>query len=53
MHTAEPLAPEPTSLRLKFLLESLRGTEAPGIDQILGELIQAGDKTLDSGPQIY
>jgi hypothetical protein len=41
IHTAKPLIPEPSLLRLRLLLESWKGMW-PGTDQFLVELIQAG-----------
>jgi hypothetical protein len=42
MHTAEPLLPEPSSLKVNIAIEKQKRYESPAIEQILTELIQAG-----------
>jgi len=42
MHTAEPLVPRPSSVKIKVTIEKPKRYKSPGIDQILAELIQAG-----------
>jgi hypothetical protein len=48
IHTPEPLAPESSSSEVKITTESLKRCKTPGTDQVLPELIQAGDNILCS-----
>jgi hypothetical protein len=48
IHTAEPLVPEPSLVKVEITIEKLRSYESPGTDQILAELIKAGGETLNS-----
>jgi hypothetical protein len=48
IHTAEPLAPEPSSSEVEIAIEKMKRYKSPGIDQIPAELIQAGGSTLRS-----
>jgi hypothetical protein len=42
IHTAEPLVPEPSSAEVEVAIRKMIRYKAPGSDQILAELIQAG-----------
>jgi hypothetical protein len=42
VHTAEPLVPGPSRLKVETAIAKLKKFEWPGSDQILVELIQAG-----------
>jgi hypothetical protein len=46
VHTAEPLVPGPSHLKVEIVIEKFRKYKSPGSDQISAELIQAGCKTL-------
>jgi hypothetical protein len=46
VHTAEPLVPGPSPLEVEIAVAKLKKYKSPGSDQILAELIQAGDKML-------
>jgi hypothetical protein len=46
MHTAEPFVPEPSATEVEVAIGKLKRNKSPGVDQILGELIQAGGDTL-------
>jgi hypothetical protein len=48
MHTAEPLAPEPSPSEAEIAIEELKWYKSPGIYQVPAELIQTGGKTLCS-----
>jgi hypothetical protein len=48
IHTAEPLVCKPTPLEVEIAIVKLKNHRSAGIDQILGELIQAGHETLGS-----
>jgi hypothetical protein len=43
-HTAELIVPELGSFEFESAMRKLKRHKSPGIDQILGELIQAGGK---------
>jgi hypothetical protein len=43
MYTAEPSVPECSSFQVEITIEKLKRYKSLGIDQILAELIQAGD----------
>jgi hypothetical protein len=45
IHTAEPLAPEPSAFEVEMAFEKLKRHKSPGTDQILAELIKAGGRT--------
>jgi len=45
IHTAAPLAPEPSSFEAELAIEKLKSHKSPGIDQIAAELIKAGGRT--------
>jgi hypothetical protein len=51
IHTAEPLSPEHSSLKVEILIQKLKSYKLPGIIQIPVEEIQAGCNTLNS--EIY
>jgi len=42
IHTAEPLVPEPSVFVFELAIEKVKNHKSPGIDQITGEMIQAG-----------
>jgi hypothetical protein len=46
IHTAEPLVPEPSAFEVELAIEKLKSHKSPGIDQIPGELINAGGGTI-------
>jgi hypothetical protein len=46
IHTAEPLAPEPSVLEFELAIEKLKSHKSPGTDQIPAELIKAGGRTI-------
>jgi hypothetical protein len=46
IHTAEPFVPEPSAAEVEVAVGKLKRYESPGVDQIPGELIQAGGETL-------
>jgi hypothetical protein len=48
MHTAEPFVPEPSATEVEVAIGKLKRYKSPGVDQIPGELIQAGGETLRS-----
>jgi hypothetical protein len=45
IHTAEPVAPEPSYLDAEVGIAKLKNNKSPGGDQIPAEIIQAGGKT--------
>jgi hypothetical protein len=45
-HTAEPLVPGSSHLEVEISIAKLKKYKSPGSDQILAELIQAGDEIL-------
>jgi hypothetical protein len=48
IHTAEPLAPEPSLVEMESAIGKLKSYKSPGTDQIPAELIKAGGETLYS-----
>jgi hypothetical protein len=48
IHTAEPLVPEPSLVKVEIAIGKLKGHKSPVTDQILAELIKAGGGTLCS-----
>jgi hypothetical protein len=48
IHTAEPLVPEPGLVEVEIAIGKLKSYKSRGTDQILAELIKAGDETLYS-----
>jgi len=46
IHTAVPLAPEPSTFEIELATEKLKSHKSPGIDQIPTELIKAGGITI-------
>jgi len=46
IHTEEPLVPEPSAAEVELAIDKLKSHKSPGIDQILAELIKAGDRTI-------
>jgi len=46
IHTAEPLAPEPSASEFELAIDKLKSHKSPGIDQIVAELIKAGGRTI-------
>jgi hypothetical protein len=46
MHRDEPLVPDPLPFEVEIAIAKLKKCKLPGTDQILTQLIQAGDKTL-------
>jgi hypothetical protein len=51
IHTAQPLAPEPSSFHFETAVEKLKICKSPGIDQIPAEFTQPGGNTLRSDIQ--
>jgi hypothetical protein len=49
MHIAEPFLPELSSSEVEVAIGKLKRYISPGVDQMPGELIQAGRETLRSG----
>jgi hypothetical protein len=49
VHTAEPLVPEPSLVKVEIAIGKLKSYKSPDTDQILAELIKAGGETLYSG----
>jgi hypothetical protein len=48
IHTAEPLVPEPSLVKVEIAIGKLKSYKSPRTDQILAELIKAGGETLYS-----
>jgi hypothetical protein len=48
MHIAEPFVPEPSASEAEVAIGKLKRYTSPGVDQIPGELIQAGREILRS-----
>jgi hypothetical protein len=48
IHTAEPLAPDPSPFEVEIAIAKLKKYKSPGSDQIPAELIQAGGEILVS-----
>jgi hypothetical protein len=48
IHTAEPLVPEPSFVKVEISIGKLKSYKSPGTDQIQAELIKAGGETLYS-----
>jgi len=48
IHTAEPLAPEPSAFEFKMVTEKLKRHKLPGIDQIPAEFVKSGARTIRS-----
>ena len=48
IHTAEPLAPEPSALETKMAIEKLKRQKSLRIDQIPAELIKVGGRPIRS-----
>ena len=48
IHTAEPLVPEPSAFEFELVIEKLKRDKSLGFDQIPGELIKAGGRTIRS-----
>jgi hypothetical protein len=48
IHTAEPLVPEPSLVKVKIAIGKLKSYKHPCTDQIPAELIKAGNETLNS-----
>jgi hypothetical protein len=46
IHTTEPPVPEPSVFEVELAIEKLKSHKSPGIDQIPGELIKAGGRTI-------
>jgi hypothetical protein len=46
MHTVEPFVPQPSASEVEVAIGKLNRCISPGVDQIPGELIQAGGETL-------
>jgi hypothetical protein len=42
IHTAEPLVPEPSIVKVEIAIRKLKSYKSPGTDQILAEMIKAG-----------
>jgi hypothetical protein len=48
IHTAEPLVPDPSPIKVEIATENLKRYKSPGSDRIPAELIQAGGEILRS-----
>jgi hypothetical protein len=48
IHTAEPLVPEPSLVKVESVIGKLKNYKSRGTDQIQAELIKAGSETLYS-----
>jgi len=48
IYTAEPLVPEPSAFEVKMVIEQLKRQKSQGTDQIPGELIKEGSRTVCS-----
>ena len=48
IHTAEPLAPEPSAFEVYVATEKLKSNKSTGIGQIPGEMIKARSRTICS-----
>jgi dihydroorotase len=48
IHTAEPLVPEPSLVKVEISIGKLKSYKSPGTDQISAKLIKAGGETLYS-----
>jgi hypothetical protein len=46
IHTAEPLVLDPNPFEFEIAIAQLKENNSPGSDQILAEMIHAGDETL-------
>jgi hypothetical protein len=53
VHTAEPLVPDLSRLKVEIAIANLKKYKSPGSDQIPTELIQAGGEMLVCDPQTY
>jgi len=45
-HTAEPLVPEPRASEFELAIDKLKSHKSPGIDQIPGEMVKLGGRTI-------
>jgi hypothetical protein len=48
MHTTKPFVPEPSASEVEVAIGKLNRYKSPSVDQIPGELIQAGGETFCS-----
>jgi len=46
IHTVEPLVPDPSAFEVEVTIRKLKNHKSPGVDQIPGELIKAGGRTI-------
>jgi hypothetical protein len=46
IQTGEPHVPEPNTFEFKMATEKLKRHKSPGVDEILPELIKAGERTV-------
>jgi hypothetical protein len=46
IHTAEPLVPDPSPSEVEIAIAKFKMYKSPGSDQILAQLIEAGDEIL-------
>jgi hypothetical protein len=46
IHTAEPVAAEPSAFEVEMAIEKLKRHKSPGIDQIPAELIKTSGRTI-------
>ena len=46
IHAVEPLVPEPSAFEVQLAIEKQKNHKSPGIDQIPGELFEAGSTTI-------
>jgi hypothetical protein len=53
IHTAEPLVPQPSLVKVEVAIENLKSYKSPGTDQIPVELIKAGGETLNSEIHLF
>jgi hypothetical protein len=48
IHTAEPIAPQPSTFEVEMAIEKLKRHKSPGIEQIQAELMKAEGRTICS-----
>jgi hypothetical protein len=53
IHTAKPLVPEPSLVKVEIAIGKLKRYKSPSTDQLLAKLIKAGGETLCSEIHIY
>jgi hypothetical protein len=53
IHTAEPLVPEPSLVKVEIAIGKLKSYKSPGTNQISAKLIKAGGETLYSEIHLF